>query len=265
MNAKVKNVLDTIIQRFKDGDVPEAIAYSVFPIPDIPSAKWSLLNRMLMVLAGTHDGRGIRQWNQANRYVKKDSKAFHILVPYFKKEIDEETGEEVELLRGFLTKPVFRFEDTDGEPLEYELVEIPYLPLIEKAQEWGVNVKSIPGNYGYYGYYSSRRNEIALATKEETVFFHELAHCAHEKVNGKLKPGQDPMQEIVAELSAQTLCRIVGKKANDTLGNSYRYIEGYAEKLKMSPYTACLKVMAETEKVLKLILKEGDSNDAVTA
>jgi hypothetical protein len=33
---------------------------------------------------------------------------------------------------------------------------------------------------------------------------------AHEKVNGNLKAGQDPLQEIVAELSAATLCRMVG-------------------------------------------------------
>ena len=28
-----------------------------------------------------------------------------------------------------------------------------------------------------------------------------------------MKPGQDPLQEVVAELSAQALCRMVGKQA----------------------------------------------------
>jgi hypothetical protein len=53
------------------------------------------------------------------------------------------------------------------------------------------------------------------------------------------------------------LCRLVGKQARvrDTTGNSYRYIERYADKLKLSPQAACLKVMSETEKVLNLILK----------
>ncbi len=60
-------------------------------------------------------------------------------------------------------------------------------------------------------------------------------------------------------MSAQALCRMVGKQLADTTGNSYRYIERYAEKLKMNPYTACLKVMSETEKVLNLILK-GDKD-----
>ncbi len=236
----------------------------MFPIPKIPSAKWSLLNRMIMLLSGTRDARGFKQWLQADRYVKRGTKAFYILVPYLKKVEDEETGEETQILKGFMAKPVFRYEDTDGEPLEYEPVDLPGLPLIEKAEEWGISVKAIQGNYGYYGYYSSSNKLIGLASEEECVFFHELAHYAHEKVKGTLKSGQDPVQEIVAELSAQVLCRIVGKQPQDTLGNSYRYIERYAEKLKISPYMACLRVLSDTEKVLNLILKEGVHYDPKT-
>ena len=61
------------------------------------------------------------------------------------------------------------------------------------------------------------------------------------------------MQEIIAELSAAVLCRMVGKEL-DTIGNSYRYIKRYSEKLSLSPHQACLKVLADTEKVLNLIL-----------
>lgn len=146
----------------------------------------------------------------------------------------------------FKSAPVFRYEDTAGEMLDYQLSEVPKLPLIQRAEGWGVSVKAIPGNYRFYGYYSAARKENALATPEESVFFHELAHCAHEKVKGSLKGGQDPFQEIVAELSASVLCRLVGKQTNDTLGNSY--IEKYATKVKLTPSSACLKVMAETER-----------------
>lgn len=257
MKDKIRQTLNGILDRFRSNNIPEAIAYSTFPIPDIPSAKWSLLNRILMFLAGTRDARGFRQWNKTSRYVKKGSKAFYILVPNIKKVEDEETREETQVLKGFLCKPVFRYEDTDGEPLEYLELELPRLPLIERAEEWGVTVQTIPGNYSYYAYYSPDRKEIRLATKDECVFFHELSHCAHDRIKGALKAGQDPLQEIIAELSAQALCRIVGKQPQDTLGNSYQYIESYAAKLKISPYTACLRVMSETEKVLKLILKGG--------
>jgi len=255
MNDKVKQVLNSILEKFKAGDIPQAVAYSMFPIADIPSAKWSILNRTLMFLAATPDARGIRQWNRVNRYVKKGSKAFYILVPYIKKVEDNETGEEKEALIGFMARAVFRSQDTDGEPLDYEQIELPDLPLIDRAEEWGISVKAIPGSFTYKGFYSPSRKEISLATKEECVFFHELAHCAHEKIKGSLKAGQDPIQEILAELSAQALCRIVGKTGVRYLGNSHRYIEQYAKKLKITPYTACLKVMSEAEKVLNLILK----------
>jgi len=257
MNERVKTVLDVIVSKFKSGDIPEAVALASYPIPDIPSSKWSFTNRTLMFLAGTGDARGFRQWKEANRWVRKGARAIYILVPCFAKNVDEKTGEEKEFLRYFKPSPVFMFEDTEGEPLDYEQFELPELPLIVRAEEWGISVKAVPGNYRYRGYYSSNRREIALATPEEKVFFHELAHAAHEKVKGSLAGGQDPLQEIVAELSAQALCRLVGKNLADTTGNTYRYIERYAGKIGLSPYSACLKVLDETEKVLNLILVGG--------
>jgi len=74
MNEKVKSVLNSVLERFESGDIPEAIAYSMFPFPEVPSACWSLLNRTLMFLSGTMDARGIRQWNKVKRFVNKGSK-----------------------------------------------------------------------------------------------------------------------------------------------------------------------------------------------
>ena len=253
MTPKVRETLNTIIDRFSNGDIPEAVAYSMFPIPNLPSSKWSLLNRTLMFFSGTQDARGIKQWNSVNRYVKKGSKAMYILVPYFRKP-ENDDREEQQMLTGFGCSPVFRVEDTTGEPLEYENIELPDLPFIERAQQWGISVKAIPGNYRYKGYYSPGRKEIAVATSSECVFFHEISHAAHHILKGNLKPGQDSLQEVIAELSAQTLAVMVGKSAEDTTGNSFRYIQNYADKMKMSVHAACLKVMNETENVLNLIL-----------
>ena len=128
MNDRIKQVLDHILKRFKSGDIPAAVAYSMFPAADnIPSARWSLMNRILMFISGTADARGYKQWLSVNRYVKKGSKCFYILVPYIRKVEDEETGEEKETLLGFMSRPVFRYEDTDGEPLEYKEIELPNL------------------------------------------------------------------------------------------------------------------------------------------
>jgi hypothetical protein len=249
--------LREIIERFRIGDIPEAIALSMFPIPNIPATKWSLLNRTLMFLAGTEDARGMKQWNAAGRWVNRGARSFRIFAPRFSKVVKEETQEEKIILTGFLLIPVFRVQDTEGDPLEYESIQVPDLPLLEVAQAWGISVKAIPGNFRYYGFFSPGQNEIALASPEECVFFHELAHVGHNRIV-PLKPGQDWKQEIVAELSAAVLCRLVGKRGGN-LGQHYRYIERYAGKAGRSAAQACLEVFSEVEKVLGLILKGGSA------
>ncbi len=254
MNKNIQKVLASIVSAFESGDVPDAVAVASFPIPDIPSAQWSFTNRTIQFLSGTADARGYRQWQAVNRHVKKGAKAIHILVPCFRKQKDEETEDEQQVLTFFKAMPVFRVEDTEGEHLDYQNIELPELPLIQRAYDWGINVKAVPGNYRYYGYFAPCRKEIALATPAEKTFFHELSHTADFIIKGKLKPGQDPFQEITAELSAQALSRVAGKSIEDTTGNSFRYISHYAKKVKMSPAKACLTVLSDCEKIINLIL-----------
>lgn len=258
MNQRVKEVLTGILERFKTGDIPEAIAFASYPRLDVPSKNWSWLNRTLMVLSGTKDARGFRQWQAVQRTVKKGTKAIYILVPAIGKTQDKATGEAKPVLKGFLAGAVFRVEDTEGETLAYQELALPDLPLLDRAKEWGIEVKAVPGNYRYDGSYSSKRQEIALASQAEAVFFHELAHASHDRIKGRLKPGQDPFEEIVAELAAAGLCQLLGKDPRDSLGNSYQYIEWYAIKAQVDPLAACLRVLGETEKVINLILKGGE-------
>lgn len=62
-------------------------------------------------------------------------------------------------------------------------------------------------------------------------------------------------KEVVAELSAQVLCHLVGKEPGKDLGNSYRYIGSYAKDAGLSPYKACLAVITDVEKVISLIME----------
>ena len=251
MTKTIKNALNKILNCFESGNLPKTISYSVFPAANIPSSKWSLINRILMLLSDTQDARGFRQWKEVNRHVKKGSKATHILVPRIIKH-ENGKGDEEERLAGFMARPVFRKEDTEGETVEYERVKLPKLPLMQKAKEWGISVKPIPGNHSYYGYFSHERKEIALASKEETVFFHELAHAAHKRLEGTNK-NQQWKKEIVAELAAAVICQIVGRSSK-YLGNNHRYIQHYAKKANLNPVQGCLKVISDVEKVLGLIL-----------
>jgi hypothetical protein len=255
MTEKIQKVLSSILEQFKTGDIPQAIAYSRYPIPNIPSAKWSLLNQLLVYFSGTSDARGFNQWKAVNRYIKKGSTAIHILVPWIKSQADD-NGEEISVLKGFMARPIFKVEDTEGEPLDYQNIPMPDLPLLDRAKEWGIDVKTVGGSLQFSGYYLYKSKEIGLASPEEKTFFHELSHVAHEKVLGKLKAGQHPNQEIVAELSAQALCRLVGKTLDSQTGNSYHYIEKYSEMMNCSAYFACVRLLSEVEKVLNLILEK---------
>ena len=77
---------------------------------------------------------------------------------------------------------------------------------------------------------------------------------------GKLKKRQDPLQEITAELVAQALCRMVGKRDKDTTGNSYQYIERYAEKINKPVHSAVLSVLQRAGQIIDLIMK-GDRGE----
>ena len=270
MSNNITQTLDKILNAFESGEIPKAVAIASFPISDIPSANWSFFNRTIQSLSEPADARGYRQWLLVKRNVKKGAKAIHILSPCLKKKNDDKYQDnnnskssednQVNHITFFKETPVFRIEDTEGEAIKYENIELPEFPLIERAKEWGINVKAVSGNNRYYGYYSPDLKEIAMATPSEKTFFHELSHAAEHIIKGRLNTWQDPFQEITAELSAQALARIVGKSIQDTIGNSYRYIKSYAEKLNISAHKACLTVLADTEKILNLIL-HGNIND----
>ena len=251
---KAKECLKRIVDLFKSGNIPKALAVATIPPQtDIPSAKWSIGNRVLQFLADTSDARGFRQWQKADRKVKKGAKAFCILGPNSKviKETDENSREvEKVIVTGFHAIPVFRAEDTDGEPLPYEPATPP--PLADVAEQFGLSVSYQTFASRYYGYYQGESKRIVLASHEYKVFFHELAHAAHERVEGGLKGGQVPDQEIIAELTAATLAQMYCPEAN--MGFSYEYVKSYAEKSKKSIDRACLAVINTVGKVLDEIL-----------
>lgn len=256
---KARESLRRILKCFEEGAIPEALAHTVIPALDVPCSRWSLNNRLLTFLAGTSDARGIHQWNEVGRQVIAGRKALYILAPLLvrgkQEKIEEKKeGEEPEKrLAGFRAVAVFRVEDTAGASLEYPAIEPPTPPpLAEVAEAWGIKVSYMAIQSRFFGYYSPGQRQIVLCTHDESTFFHELAHVAHEKVKGSLKPGQDWQQEVTAELTAATLMHLYGRAPND--GGAYRYIAVYAEKGGKDVYRACLAVIAEVEQCLSQIL-----------
>ena len=242
---RIKEAMETLLKIFKEDNL-EKVARAVFRGGDIPADKWSFLNRVLMYLNDTEDARGFRQWQAVGRHVKKGSKAFYILAPMIKKVIDEETTEEKQILAGFKAIPVFRIEDTEGEPVisqNFE-VNIPY-EFNGIIQELGLKVRPVRFCGSAYGSYNLLNKEIKLASPEIEVFLHELSHAVDDRLTG-LTIGQRKDQEVTAEFSAAVIAHLMGYKI--PLGNVREYIEHYSFRELMS----CL---ARIEKIVSYVIE----------
>jgi hypothetical protein len=253
-------ILASLVALFESGNLPKAIAATrlIRQRNDRPCAEWSLTNQLCVYLAGSDDARGFRQWKDVGRQVKKGAKAVYILGPVKRKRrvTDELTGEEVErvIVVGFKAIPVFKVEDTEGEPVvyaDYNPDELP--PLADVAERLGVPVRYAPTPSGERGHYALVDREIVLGTHDVDTFFHELAHAAHASFE-KLQGGQNPRQEIIAETTAAVLCQLYGYSGY--VAEAYDYVGFYAGEDK--PEKAVGAVLADVERVLDVILGRED-------
>ena len=63
---------------------------------------------------------------------------------------------------------------------------------------------------GLHGYYHTVNKEIVLATSDQTVFFHELAHAIDHKLNADFNKQSKAKCEAVAELTSCVIARMYG-------------------------------------------------------
>jgi hypothetical protein len=260
-NEVVTKAINGLIGLFESGQVPKAIAIMTNPVIKLPSNKWSLSNKLIMFCNGTADARGFRQWLEVKRNVSEGKKAIYILAPCFVKVPDkDDTGKQkvdlngnplfLQKLIGFRGQAVFRVEDTEGEILDYEKLEVPEFKFKELALKMGLKVKAISGGEGYYGAYSSKTKEILMASPDEDVFNHELAHFFHDKI-GLLSKRTTKQKEIVAEFVACVLSYMEGRETK--LGNSYEYLKEYSGEEKVEK--SVISLIGDIEKVIQEILK----------
>lgn len=248
----IKNAVDQLLEMFRTGKLPQQVAFSIIHKhagDTIPSDKWSIGNRILMMIQGTHDARGFKQWNEVGRHVLKGSRAIHILAPMtFKvKETDKDTGEEVEkvVVKGYRPIPVFRYEDTEGKSIP--LYDHAYEPtshptFFDAAEKLGVDVRYAPMRANYLGRYSIRTNAIELCSHDAVVYYHELAHAVHATLVDLTVYDPDKA-EVIAEFSALVLAHIAGISGFESQG--FEYIANYAKNNTPS------RVMKEIFSVLK--------------
>jgi len=244
--------LDKLVQLFSSTQLPDMCAMALINAPERPSSKWSMGNQLLMVIAGTADARGYKQWLDVGRHVKAGAKAFRILGPVIiKKPLETNKEEEsVEVLVGFRAIPVFRYEDTEGEELPTYTPRNPP-PLLDVASRFGMRVNYLRLSAGVYGMTDYERQVITLATEDWTVFFHELAHALHRSFEPKSGHGQEPEAEAIAQLVAGTLARLYERPAD---GFSWTYIASQAGSGNPQQVgRLCMHVLDRAKNVLDLI------------
>ena len=215
---KSKSVLDKLVASFDKSELLEDAIIKTFLDPlNVPQGKYSRLNRIMLYLQGAQDARGSAAWNNLKRHPIDWSKQVLIFMPRTQK-IKDKTGNEdkdITITTGFFLKGLYDISNTFGAKLaDYEKQEPKVMPpLFDVAQKWNINVKYFNvESDGSYGYYSPDRKEIVLKTENSYVFFHELAHAAHEKIDGKLKSGQNAEQEAIAQLTSAVLSRMYDQK-----------------------------------------------------
>ena len=257
----IKSVVNTLMATFQSGNFPAQIATTVIrkhADDDIPSDKWTFANRLLMTAQGTNDARGYKQWQQVNRQVKRGSLAIHVFAPLTRKvtETDETTGEEMSriIVTGFRPIPVFRVEDTEGEPLPtFNYRPKVYPPFFDVAEKLGLKVEYRPMRSNYLGKYVSNTKSIELDSQDAVVYYHELSHAVHDTFVD-LKTYDKAKAEIVAEFSAVTLCELSGISGYQSQGYDYirHYCAGDAK-----PETVLKKIMGvlnDVEKIVSIVL-----------
>jgi hypothetical protein len=251
---KARETMNKLVERFEGGDIAPLVKLSTIRLTaqnSIPAERWSFSNQFLaLIQTGELDCRGFRQWQEVKRHVNTGATAAYILAPMIVKNKDDE-GKEIVKLIGFKSVPVFPLAMTDGEPLpDIDRTIAPDVlpPLVDVAEKWGLTVRYTPFVGDAYGSFSQNAKAIRLASHEESVFFHELAHAAHSKIE-HLKGGQDARQETIADFTACVLMQVYGLK--DTSGVTWEYIKHYNPD---NPTGAILAALDTIGKVLDLIV-----------
>jgi len=261
-NDKVRKEIESLIEAFKTPESLNLVAKGFFTRgTNLPSDTWSVLNRIIMMSHNTTDARGYQAWKKVERYGEKGG-AFSILAPILinvKKDKDKKDSKKnsKKILIGFRPIPVWPVENTKGKDVDYGTVdEMPEFFGKEVAESWGLTIEQGFENPSYYAYYSPMQQKILMATPSQQTFFHELSHAADDRITG-VKGGQDPVQEIVAEMSSAVLMTMVGLETGTQ--NTYSYIERYAKEMDKTAVDSIIPLISRIGKIVTSIMDESDS------
>jgi len=244
MTPNAEKAMQEVIHKFQTGELSELIKITAFEIPPSwPSARWSMGNKVLAyVQARTLNVRGFQAWKDVKRQVKKGSHGIYIWAPRIIKKVEK--GEDKSKLIGFFPVVVFPIDATEGELLKEDLTPRQLPPLFNVASRLGVTVKFqpvAPDRLGDCGH-----NMINLGTDAPPVFWHELAHAAHQAIDPEYKDRSSQYKEIVAEFTACVIANLYGY---DYTGMTWQYLMMFSN----DPLKAIMRAGHHIDQVLNLI------------
>jgi len=259
--GKAESAAARILEAFKSGDVPKALApVFIRRRDDVPCRAWSWSNQLLVALNGHADARGFRQWERVGRKVRKGERAFYILVPLIgKREETDDAGQRIErrVLYGFKSAAVFGLAQTDGADLPGDPEAdrwLANLPLRAVAESWGLSVSAYNGReHGAAGWYRPGQ-AIALGVENLATWAHELIHAADDRLGNLSERGQHWRSECVAELGGAILLECLGFEREADRGGCWEYVSKYAKAAGKPPIWACERVLKRTCDAVALIL-----------
>ena len=266
----VKNSIDNLLTMFRNQQFPTEIGWQIIRrqsgLHAMPSDFWSPGNRWIMLACGTTDARGFGQWNQAGRRVKPGSKALYICAPNTRKipaDDDDDPEAAKTIVAGFHWIPVFRIEDTTGQPVstaDYTPQILP--PLLDVAAKFGASVKWQPFDGKALGRYRPSIKEIVLSDQTALTFYHEVMHHLDSQVE-PIRPGRLCEAELIAEFGGSVLCSIQGITGYES--SSYNYLKSYAEgKEPESVLKSIMAIAARVELLVGVFLDAAEAETPVT-
>lgn len=273
--GNAREIAESIVEQFKSGNIIAPLSQVFFQNPDLPSANYSVGNKLLIALTAMFRGvnytgaGGFKFWQEQKRYVRKGEKAIYILAPLMaKREEEQENGEKktVSYIYGFKSIPVFALEQTEGEALpgQDDREEfIRNLPFREVAEALGLTV-GVDYRPNALGYYSPSAKRIGLAVKNLSTWAHELTHAADDRLH-KLSFGQVQEQEIVAELGGAILLTLIGETYAADIGGCWNYIASYAGNDDYESISLTMSLLDRTCKCVQFIIDTAAEKAMVTA
>lgn len=172
---------------------------------------------------------GFKQWNSKGRRVKKGEKAIRILAP-IKKRIEDDNGEPMYLIKGFMPVPVFDKSQTEGDEISVgasDLIKgdvnfddmVKKCPIPVRIKDLGLINGRTDGTFIWV---TPRKNKAAMVATLLHEWSHVwLGHC--DKESGILYENDNrSMHEIEAECTSFVVSGflgIVNKKSKFYIGS----------------------------------------------